>query len=67
MRGLGRNSTRYGRLANLVNAAENRLSMPEGTRLFLREQLENPLSAVGAIADDPVDRIVTKAIAAIGE
>lgn len=54
MRGLGRNSTRYGRLANLVNAAENRLSMPEGTRLFLREQLENPLSAVGAIADESV-------------
>ena len=56
MRGLGRNSTRYGRLANLVNAAENRLSMPEGTRLFLREQLENPLSAVGAIADESVLR-----------
>lgn len=56
MRGLGRNSTRYGRLANLVNAAENRLSMPEGTRLFLREQLENPLAAVGAIADESVLR-----------
>lgn len=56
MRGLGRNSTRYGRLANLVNAAENRLSMPEETRLFLREQLENPLSAVGAIADESVLR-----------
>lgn len=56
MRGLGRNSTRYGRLANLVNAAENRLSIPEGTRLFLREQLENPLSAVGAIADESVLR-----------
>ena len=32
------------------------MQTPEGNRLFLREQLENPLSAIGAIADESVLR-----------
>ena len=51
IQGLNRQSTKFGRLSELGNAAERRLRMPEGTRFFGREQLESPGSMIGSAAD----------------
>lgn len=57
-RGLNKNSVLYERLANVGARAENKLRIPEGSRLFLREQLEETtpkkigLPLVGAALDE---------------
>lgn len=57
-RGLNKNSIKYERLANVGARAENKLRIPEGSRLFLREQLEETtpkkigLPLIGAALDE---------------
>lgn len=57
-RGLNKNSVLYERLANVGARAENKLRIPEGSRLFLREQLEETtpkkigLPLIGAALDE---------------
>ena len=51
------NETAFNRLAKLVNTAENKLTTPEASRIFLREQYESPGAAKGALLDAILGRL----------
>jgi hypothetical protein len=61
-KGLSKQNTRFERLSRLGKRAETRLQTPEGSRLFLREQLEETtpqkigLPALGAMLDEALYR-----------
>ena len=67
-RGLNKNSVLYERLANIGARAENKLRIPEGSRVFLREQLEETtpqkigLPALVAMLDEALYRGHKKAL-----
>lgn len=61
-KGLSKQNTRFERLSRLGKRAETRLQTPEGSRLFLREQLEETtpkilgMPALGALLDEAIYR-----------
>ena len=48
---LGENETAYNRLVKATNAAENRLTTPEGSKIFAREQIESKGAGIGTLID----------------
>ena len=66
--GLNKNSILYERLANIGSRAESKLRIPEGSRTFLREQLEDTTtkkpggSLIGALLDEAIYRGHKKAV-----
>ena len=67
-KGLSKQNTRFERLSRLGKRAETRLQTPEGSRVFLREQLEETtpqkigLPALGAMLDEALYRGHKKAL-----
>lgn len=54
---LTKNDRNYSRLAKLTNDAERKLTVPEASKLFAREQLENTGSMTGAALDYVLGRL----------
>lgn len=54
---LTKNERDYARLAKLTNTAENKLTTPEATRFFGREQLESKGAGIGAAIDTVLGRL----------
>lgn len=57
MKELSKNETAYNRLAKLTNTAENRLSAPEASKIFAREQVESKGAFVGAMIDSILGKL----------
>ena len=57
MQGLTQNETAYNRLAKLVNTAETKLSTPEASKVFAREQIESRGAALGALLDSVLGKL----------
>ena len=57
MNKITKNETAFARLIGLTGAAERKMTIPEASRVFLREQYESAKTAQGAIADAILGRI----------